>query len=45
MTPSGTNWKWPDRDDILWYNVNTDFVRNIKVPKPINKRGIYEILN
>lgn len=43
MTSSGKNWKWPERDDVLWYDLTKDFVKKIQKPKLVNKRGNYEI--
>lgn len=42
MTPSGQNWKWPAREDILTYKT-CDLMQKIQKPKLINKRGVYEV--
>ncbi|KAJ8941959.1 hypothetical protein NQ314_010178 [Rhamnusium bicolor] len=43
MEKSGIlNWKWPDHEDIMWYQEN-DLVKRIKSPTPKNDRGIFSI--
>lgn len=42
MTMSGRNWKWPQRDDILTYEMN-DVVAKISSPTAVNNRGVYSV--
>lgn len=41
MTMSGLNWKWPERDDVLWYPKSD--TRKINPPIIVNHRGIYNV--
>lgn len=42
MTQSCGNWKWPEKNDLLWYKPNDIFMK-IQEPKQINSRGIYAV--
>lgn len=43
MAKSGMDhWKWPSRNDLLWYNAE-DIVSTIMEPKLINNRGSYSV--
>lgn len=42
MVMSQTNWKWPEKDDVLSYNVR-DIVMKIQPPELLNSRGVYQI--
>lgn len=42
MKKSGENWKWPDKHDLLWYELN-EIVMKIEEPKPVNTRGVFHV--
>lgn len=42
MVKSGNNWKWPLKEDKLFYSWD-DVIGSIEEPKLISKRGIFEI--
>lgn len=44
MTPIGANWKWPEREDVLLYEMK-DVVCAISKPVPKNSRGHYKIID
>lgn len=41
MEASGGNWKWPKKDDVIWYPFS-DIVQKIAEPKYLT-RGIMEV--
>ncbi|CAH0381926.1 unnamed protein product [Bemisia tabaci] len=42
MTMSGSDWKWPAKEDKLFYE-NEDIVRNMEPPVLKNARGLYSV--
>ncbi|XP_055377922.1 uncharacterized protein LOC129609824 [Condylostylus longicornis] len=40
MTMSGTNWRWPEKDDILVYQ-KKDIIKKLNHPLLLNSRGVY----
>lgn len=42
MTMSGSNWCWPNKDDILIYDAS-EILKKIKPPIPFNRRGIFSV--
>lgn len=43
MVLSGVGWKWPEKEDTMWYDVQ-DVVEVIKDPVATNNRGQFEII-
>jgi hypothetical protein len=43
MVPSGSNWKWPNLNDQIFY-YHDDITGVIAWPTQIGKRGIYRVL-
>lgn len=42
MVQSGFNFRWPEKEDSLWYSWE-DIIAKIGKPKPINSRGSYYV--
>lgn len=42
LVPSNGNWKWPAKEDKLFYNF-CDIKRILPHPQPINRRGVLKI--
>lgn len=42
MTMSGRGWKWPEKEDKLWYDVS-EIKEVIPLPKKINNRGVFNV--
>lgn len=43
MVKSGIlDWKWPDREDVMWYE-KEDIIKIIDPPISKNDRGIYSV--
>lgn len=42
MTMSGSYWKWPEKDDILIYDI-TDIMCKIESPALMSSRGTYDV--
>lgn len=42
MTMSGNFWKWPEKDDILIYDMK-DVICKIESPALISSRGTYDV--
>jgi hypothetical protein len=36
------NWKWPKKEDVLWYTQN-DILKIIPPPITVNNRGYYSV--
>lgn len=36
------SWKWPTKEDILWYP-KEDVIQLIEKPKPLNNRGMFAV--
>lgn len=41
-TPIHSNWRWPEKDDILIYDAK-EVLKKIKAPMAVNKRGVFSI--
>lgn len=42
MCMCGGNWKWPEKEDVLWYDFS-DVMAVIKEPELINSLGLYSV--
>ena len=42
MVQSGLNFKWPEKEDILWYSLD-QVVSKIEKPRQINSRGSFHV--
>lgn len=42
MVSSGTGWKWPEKEDRLWYD-EKDIFEKIEQPKAKNNRGAFDV--
>lgn len=42
MCRIGNNWKWPEKEDCLWYD-RKDVIKKISSPQPINRRGAFKV--
>ena len=42
MVMNGYHWRWPEKDDIMWYE-KEDIIETIKTPELLNSRGQYSV--
>jgi hypothetical protein len=42
MQMSGQNWKWPEKEDVIWYK-DEEICTFINPPSLLNIRGIYAV--
>ena len=42
MEPSKSNWKWPEKADVLFYS-RRDITGKISVPEIMSNRGLYKV--
>ena len=42
MEMSGQHWRWPEKEDVLWYEVD-EIVEMIESPELLNNRGQYSV--